>query len=84
MRDFFLMMGVQFISYLNLTINFRAIAHNQVWVAMITDGLAVAISIFIIKKVSGAEVKWTKRETGMVIGGSLAAAIGISLTRAWG
>lgn len=84
LQGFFLMMAVQFISYLNLTVNFRAIAHGYVSAAMCTDALAVVISIFIIKRVSGSKEPWTWSETGMVIGGSLAAAVGMTLTRAWG
>ena len=82
MRDFFLMMLVQFISYLNLTFNFRAIAHEQyAWVCL-TDGLAVVIGYFIIRKVSKAENGWSL--AGMTIGGSLAGILGIWLTRNWG
>lgn len=86
MKMFFLMMLVQFISYLNLTINFRAIAHYHLIVAMVTDGLAVAISIFIVQRVSSPEkpVRWGWQESGMVIGGSLAAVAGLHLTRTWG
>lgn len=84
MRGFFLMVLVQFISYLNLTINFRAIAHNQIIMASVTDALSVAISIFIVKRVSGNREPWTLEQTGMVIGGSLAAMVGMTLTRAWG
>ena len=84
MRDFFLMMTVQFVAYLNLVINYRAIAHNQIPVAMVTDGLAVIISIFIIKRVSGTKEPWIVKETGMVIGGSMAALVGMSLTQTWG
>lgn len=83
-NQFFLMLGVQFLSYLNLTVNFRAIAHNQRLIAMGTDALAVVISIFIIKRVSGSKAPWTLKETGMVIGGSLAAFAGMRLTQSWG
>lgn len=75
---------VQFTSYFNLVINYRAVAHNQILFAMITDGLAVVITIFIVKRLAGAKEPWTAEQTGMVIGGSLAAWAGITLTRAWG
>lgn len=82
MREFLLMMAVQFLSYLNLTLNFRAIAHEQyLWVAG-TDALAVGISYFIIRKVSKAEDGWGL--VGMMIGGSMAGVLGIWLTRNWG
>ena len=82
MRDFFLMMGVQFTQYLVLTVNFRAIAHNQIYVAMVSDALAVALSFFIVKKIVRTESRWTL--AGMMIGGALAAAVGMTLTEAWG
>ena len=82
MRDFWLMMVVQFVSYLNLTFNFRAIAHEQyVWI-MLTDGAAVVIGYFIIRKVSRAENNWSL--AGMTIGGSAAGVLGVWLTRGWG
>ena len=82
MRDFILMMLVQFVSYLNLTFNFRAIAHEQyAWVCF-TDGLAVVIGYFIIRRVAKAESNWGLM--GMTIGGSAAGVAGIWLTRSWG
>ena len=81
-RDFFLMMLVQFVSYLNLTFNFRAIAHEQYATIVITDGLAVIVSDLIIRKVSQADNNWGL--AGMTIGGSLAGILGVWLTRSWG
>lgn len=85
-RVFFAMMLVQFISYLNLTVNFRAISHGQWKFAVVTDGLAVAISIFVVQRVSNPEkeIRWGWQESGMVIGGSCAAIVGMYITRAWG
>ena len=82
MRDFWLMMGVQFVSYLNLTFNFRAIAHEQYGWIVITDGLAVVIGYFIIRKVAKADSNWGL--AGMTIGGSIAGVVGVWLTRTWG
>jgi hypothetical protein len=76
------MMGVQFISYLNLTFNFRAIAHEQYAVIAATDAAAVVISYYIIRKVSKAEGHWGL--AGQTIGGSLAGLLGVWLTRTWG
>ena len=86
MRVFLMMMGVQFISYLNLTINYRAIAKDMPLMAMVTDGLAVVISILIVQRISNPEkpVRWGWQENGMVVGGSLAALAGLHLTRSWG
>ena len=80
-----MMMGVQFISYLNLTINYRAIAKDMPLMAMVTDGLAVVISILIVQRIANPEkpVRWGWQENGMVVGGSLAALAGLYLTRTW-
>lgn len=80
-QSFFVMGVVQFVSYLNLTINFRAIAHEQYTVVAFTDALAVAISYFIIRRVSSQDNKAAL--AGMVIGGSAAGVLGIWLTRVW-
>lgn len=83
---FYTMMLVQFISYFNLTINFRAIDEGQTLIAMGTDALAVIISIFVVQRIASPEKRprfgW--QEVGMVIGGSLAAWAGMTLTRSWG
>ena len=86
LRVFGLGVLVQFISYVNLTINFRAIAHEQYLVAVVTDALAVVISILIVQRIANPEkpVRWTMEQWGMVVGGSLAAMVGIALTRSWG
>ncbi len=76
--DFFLMMGVQFLSYAILTINYRAISAANTPLAMVTDACAVAMSFFIVRKVVRTESYVTL--AGMMIGGSLAAAFGIWMT----
>lgn len=76
------MMGVQFVSYLNLTFNFRAVAHEQYAVILVSDGVAVAIGYYIIRRVSKAENSWGL--AGMTIGGALAGVVGTWLTRSWG
>ena len=76
-----LMTAVQFVSYANLTVNFRAIAAGHVPHAMVTDAAASAISFFIIRKVSKSE--GYAALAGMMVGGSLAAAFGIYMTRGW-
>lgn len=81
MNTFLLMAGVQFLSYLNLTINFRAIAAGNTLASMLTDAVASAVSYFIIRKVSKTEDGWAL--VGMIVGGSLASALGIFLTKGW-
>ena len=76
-----LMAVVQFVSYANLTVNYRAVAAGHVGYAMVTDSLAALIGYFIVRKVARAEGPQVL--TGMVLGGSLAAWFGIWLTRTW-
>lgn len=76
------MLVIQFTSYLVLTVNFRAIAHSHTWEAMITDACAAGFSYFVIRRVSKTDGVGTL--LGMMVGGSLAAAFGIWLTRMWG
>lgn len=82
MRNFTLSALIQFVSYFVLTLNFRAIAHAHIWEAMVTDALAAALSYFIIKRVSRVDGPGVL--LGMMLGGSVAAAFAIWLTRAWG
>jgi hypothetical protein len=81
-RDFAAFALMQFVSYLNLTINFRAIAHEQYTFAVITDGLACVLSYTIVRRIAGDKSRWGV--AGLVVGGSCAALVGIWLTRAWG
>ena len=82
MKDFSIALVSQFAYYLILTLNYRAIGAKQIGYAMVTDGCAVAFTYFIVHRMV------TKRNwrtlTGMVIGGSVAAAVGILLTEHWG
>ena len=81
MRNFVIGFGIQFLSYLVLTVNFRAIAESQRGFAMVTDALAVVLSYSIIRRVVKDDSWWTL--AGMVTGGSLAAWVGITLTEHW-
>lgn len=74
--------ALQFVSYLNLTINFRAIAHEQYVFACLSDGVACILGYTIVKRVSGDKSRWGV--VGMTVGGMGAAVVGIYLTRTWG
>lgn len=82
MRIFFLMFVVQFFNYLNLTLNFRAIAHKKYRWAVGTDALASCFTFFVIAKV--AHEGTYEALGGMVLGGALASACGIYMTEHWG
>ena len=72
---------VQFGTYANLVVNYRAVAAGMVVESMATDALAVLAGYFIVKKVAQAEGPDTL--LGMLIGGTLAAWFGIWLTETW-
>ena len=81
MKAFFLALVLQFASYLLLTVNYRAVAHKRPFWAMMTDGCCVLFSYFIIKQVTQSDGYTVL--AGMVVGGSLAAGVGIWLTEHW-
>lgn len=82
LRDFTLGLAVQFLNYLNLVVNYRAIAHRQIAWAIATDALASALAYVVIRRVGEAKNHWML--FGMILGGALASAVGILLTQAWG
>lgn len=82
MRAFLISSVVQYISYVNLTINFRAIGDGQYFWAWLTSMSAAFFSYTIVRRV-------TKDETwatvfGMMCGGGLGDLTGIYITRHWG
>ena len=82
MREFFLLMAVQFVSYTNLTINYRAIAHEQYWIAGGTASLAAILSYTIVRRIVKDDTRWGI--AGLVVGAFFADMVGIYLTRVWG
>lgn len=72
---------IQFVSYLNLTINFRAIAHEQYVVAFFTALFAGLLAYAIVRMISHDDRH--RILPGLVIGGAFADVIGIWLTRSW-
>ena len=82
MKKFLGAAAIQFVSYFILVVNFRAIAHDQVLWAMVTDAAAAAMSFTIISRIAKDDSRWVL--TGMMTGGSLAAAAGMWWTRTWG
>jgi hypothetical protein len=80
-KDFAMFAALQFIHYLNLTINFRAIAHEQYVAACLSDGFACVLSYTIVKRISGDKSRLGV--IGMTVGGMGAAVLGIWLTREW-
>ena len=82
MRNFWISAGVQYTSYIVLTINFRAIAHGQYAEAAATAMLAALLSYTIVRRIQQGESKTTL--AGMMAGGTLGDLSGMYLTRFWG
>lgn len=80
--DFFKALALQFVSYINLCINMRAIAHEQYLVAGTTASLAALLAYTIVRIVSHEE-KGHVALFGMIVGGFAADIVGIWLTRSW-
>lgn len=81
MRDFLLMMGVQYLYFTVLVINIRAIATANYMGAVLTDVAASAILFFLVRQIGDA--KSYMALLGMMTGGGLASWSGIWLTRHW-
>jgi hypothetical protein len=81
-NDFAKGAAIQFVSYVNLTINFRAIAHEQYSIAALTATLAALNAYYIVRLISHEE-KGHAALFGMVVGGVCGDLMGIWLTRAW-
>lgn len=82
MRAFCLFAALQFLNYFNLTVNYRAVAHQQYVWAAISDAVACVLGWTLIKQIASAE-SWPAR-VGYVVGGTTASAAGIWITKAWG
>lgn len=74
--------ALQFVNYVLLTINYRAIAHEHYAFAGVTALTVSLLGGFAIKRLVKDETPWTI--VGMAVGGGLADMVGIWLTRTWG
>jgi len=81
MTDFLLFFLLQFVSYVNLTIDIRAVNHEQYLVAGLTNIAAPLIAWVMIKKVSKATSYWGL--LAVALGGATATWTGMWLTRMW-
>ena len=82
MREFFTFFALQFVQYLNLTIDYRAIAHRQYAVAIATNVLAPILAWTMVRHVGRAKNEYAGM-AAVALGGALSAALGIWLTAAW-
>ena len=82
-NNFTFFFGLQFLTYLNLTVNYRAVAHGQYIFAALTDIIAAILSWALIRWVSRAGDSRAGL-VGLMCGASVASMVGIWLTAGWG
>ena len=82
MKTFLLFFALQFLSYLNLTLSIRALAHEQWQIAVLCQSLQPLLVWFIMERVAEAHHEWAGR-IGVMAGGALATAVTMWLTRGW-
>jgi hypothetical protein len=74
--------GLQYVAYLNIAINMRALAHGQYLAAGTTAALAALLAYSIVKVVQHEE-RGHMALFGMMLGGFCADVSGIWLTQGW-
>ena len=82
LRTFVMFFSLQFVQYLNITVDYRAIAHKQYVIVALTNLLAPVLSWVMVVNIKNKDGHWL----GMVavaLGGAASALLGIWLTRAW-
>lgn len=79
--SFLLAFAVQFVSYVVLTVNIRAIASERYLLAGLTAIAASVLFYAIVQRVTKDETHATL--AGLIVGGGLGDVIGIYLTRWW-
>jgi len=80
MKTFFLFFVLQFILYLLVTVNFRAIAQARYGWTILTDTLISAAQFWIIRKVGGSAESLIALG-GFVCGGAIGSSAGIYLSK---
>ena len=82
MRTFLLFFGLQFLSYMNLTLHMRAIAHEWFGVLTFTSLGAPLLAWLMVEHVSHDHSGWSGR-AGVMAGGAAATLLGVWLTKGW-
>lgn len=73
-REFFLFFVLQIVSYMLITINYRAIGHGNYVLTGTTDFSIATLSFFVIRKIAKSEEtvhQWAGYACGSVIGSFL-------------
>lgn len=80
---FWLFFSLQFVTYLNLTVDYRAVAHGQYAVVAVTNILAPVLGWVMIRRIGDAKVEGVGL-LAVALGGAISSLLGMWLTRAWG
>jgi hypothetical protein len=80
-RPFTTFMGLQALNFILITVNYRAVAHEQLFWVIASDGVICLLSWTLLKRLTEAS-GWPSR-SGYVCGGMVGSAIGMWLTRVW-
>lgn len=83
-RDFFLFFTLQFVSYLNITIDYRAVAYKQYAVVAVCNVIAPLIAWVMVKKIGEKKNGHWAGMLAVALGGASASLLGIWLTNTWG
>ena len=74
--------ALQALNFVLITVNYRAVAHQQYAWAIVTDGVICLLGWSLLKRVMDAQ-GWPAR-SGYIVGGMVGSAAGMYLTRVWG
>lgn len=72
---------VQFIAFLVLVTNLRAVSTLQYWQAAVTEMLYLGIQWTVLKRIASSESRWA--QAGYMVGGAAGTLASMWLTRAW-
>jgi hypothetical protein len=81
-KEFAVFFGLQFLSYLNVTLDMRAVAHQQYVVAAMTNAVAPLIAWVMVERIANAKRGWVGK-VAVVLGGVTSTWFGMWLTRQW-
>jgi hypothetical protein len=83
-KTFLMFFSLQALQYLNITIDYRAVAYQQYAVVVLCNLLAPCLSWIIVVKIrDSGEHNWLGM-TAVALGGAVSSVLGIWLTRHWG
>lgn len=81
LRNVGIFFALQFVAYFNVTLDMRAVQHEQYAVAAVTNMVAPLIAWLMVERIGKAKDRWGM--IGSVIGGISSTWAGMWLTRFW-